>query len=71
MANAQVEVTEIRFKFEPELTQMYIYHNVIGGDAPITVQGWHHKTFPARMNAIQCLETLLNESSLLWPLAAP
>ena len=72
MGKCQTEVREIRFVFEPELTQAYFSVQATG-DCPIGVQGWHHKTFPASVSASDILARAGDgqESYLLWPLDAP
>ena len=68
MAKASYETREIKFIFEPELTQCYVYLEA-HGDCPLGVQGVHHKTFPASMSA---LDILTNETinAVTWPLNA-
>jgi hypothetical protein len=72
MGSCKVEIREIRFIIEPELTQVYIAVDAIG-DCPFQLQGWHHKTFAKSVSAIQVMEMIRDgkEDHLLWPLDAP
>ena len=67
---AEASYRELRFILEPELLQVYVLVEATG-DTPLTVQGWHHKTFPASTNCIEALASFIYESPLLWPLDAP
>ncbi len=68
MANSTYEFREVRIIYEPELTQCYVLL-IAGGDSPIGVQGWHHKTFPASMSGLDCLKESVN--AVMWPQNAP
>jgi hypothetical protein len=70
MGKASVEYREVRFLFEPELTQVYVACEA-GGDCPIGVQGWHHKVFPASTSAVDILNGIGKDSPILWPQEAP
>lgn len=54
MGKATVEVKEIRFVIEPEVTQAYVLCEA-GGDCPLGLQGWHHKTFPGSRSVADIL----------------
>lgn len=66
--NSTVTFRELRFVITDELTQCYVLCEA-GGDSPIGVQGWHHKTFPASMSVDKILLTIAD--CVLWPLNAP
>jgi len=70
MSKATATILEVRFVIHPELTECYVAVEA-GGDAPIGVQGWHHKTFPASMSAIDILQSADFRDYLLWGLEAP
>ncbi len=77
MGRAGFNFAELRFVFEQELTQVYVLCNA-WGDAPLGVQGWHHKTFPASMTAEGILWHMFNstpdeplDDPILWSLKAP
>ena len=70
MANATATIQEISFDVRDEqMTHVYVLVRA-GGDAPIGVQGWHYKAFPARITAVQILVEHFRDH-LLWPLKAP
>lgn len=70
MADAGYSVVEIRIIVEhPELTEAYVLINAIG-DAPLGVQGWHHKTFPASMSAVDIISKHAGDW-VLWAQEAP
>lgn len=74
MANTIYELAEWRIVIEPELTQVYVFLIVTSDplDAPMGVQGWHHKTFPKSMSVIDILQSVANgDQPLMWPLSAP
>jgi hypothetical protein len=52
-----------------QVTEVYAFINAVG-DAPIGVQGCHHKTFPARTALTEILEKHTADIPL-WPLAPP
>lgn len=61
----------MRFLIEDELTQVYVLIEA-GGDAPIGVQGWHHKTFPPSMNLIDIMQAWRDgDDPMLWAQDAP
>lgn len=71
MAPAGAIFKEIRFVIEDELTQCYVAIQATG-DAPLGVQGWHHKTFPASKSVLEIVSGFSGEDDpLLWPLNAP
>lgn len=73
MGKCSVLYQETRFITEDEqVTEVYVRIDAIG-DCPHTLQGWHHKSFPARMSAKDILDAWAKgeESPLLWPLEAP
>jgi len=70
MANATAILKELRIVLEDELTQVYVYYDV-EDDAPIGVMGWHHKTFPASKNAVEIINSFVDDSPMLWGLQSP
>ena len=72
MANSTATVREVRVVIEDELTQCYVLYEA-GGDSPLGVQGWHHKTFPASTAAIDIFEAWQrgDDNPLLWSQEAP
>lgn len=53
---------------DPEVTEAYVFVEA-QGDCPIHLQGWHHKSFPARVKTIDILQQV--QDCVLWPLEAP
>ena len=71
MADSQAIFREVRFVIEDELTQCYVRIEA-RGDSPLGVQGWHHKTFPASMPAIDILKSFAGtDDPILWAQEAP
>lgn len=71
MANATSTIEEVRFDLRDEqITHVYVLSRA-GGDAPIGVQGWHYKAFPARIPMVEILTPHYISDYLLWPLKAP
>ena len=77
MSYASWSFKELRFVLDPELTQVYV-HLEVYGDAPIDVQGWHHKTFPASLTVEGILFRMFNttednkmDNPIMWPQKAP
>ena len=73
MSNTNIYVRRIVFDIEDELTQMYVALDAFP-DAPIGVQGWHHKTFPASKSCIEIMQEIAagtEESWILWPQKVP
>ena len=70
MANSTVTYREIRFVIEDEQTQAYVLCEA-GGDSPLGVQGWHHKTFPASKSVADIVASLASDSPVLWPRNTP
>ena len=68
MGYAASEITQVRLVIEKELTHCYVHVNAIG-DCPIGIQGWHFKTFPASVSAVDILNDF--QEHLSWPQAAP
>lgn len=63
-------IEEVRFDTrDEELTEVYVCVRA-EGDCPMGVQGWHHKTFPARLSAVEIYKEHFTDF-LLWPQAAP
>lgn len=54
---------------DPEITHFYVLLEALG-DCPIGVQGWHYKTFPARVPSIEIITNHLHEA-VLWPQVSP
>lgn len=73
MGKATVEVLEIRFKIEPELTQAYIFFQGHGDCPEPGTTGWHHKTFPKSVSVIDIIKAHADgtDDPLLWSLEAP
>jgi hypothetical protein len=69
MSYATSKIKEVRFVIEEELTQVYVAVDAIG-DCPLGVQGWHHKTFPASISAIDILKNHFKDY-LLWSQKSP
>ena len=71
MANSTCEIVEIRFDVrDAQITHCYVLV-MASYDAPIGVQGWHYKAFPARIPVSEILTPAHFEDHLLWPLKAP
>jgi len=76
MASAGVIYREVRFRFDDDLTQVYVLCEATG-DAPIGVQGWHHRAFPPTMNMEQIIDKTFkwsgdsNDHPLAWGQEAP
>ena len=72
MAAAGMKYRELRFIIEDELTQVYVFIEALG-DCPHTVQGWHHKTFPATIPVAGLLPKMFDEDDdpVMWPGKAP
>ena len=71
MANSQATIIEIRIDVSDEqITECYVLV-MTDGDSPIGIQGWHHKSFPARLSATDILTREHFGDHLLWPLDAP
>ncbi len=73
MANTVISYDEIRFDTRDEqLTECYVYINNLSNDSMLGVQGWHHKTFPARMSVMDIMKAWGDgDDPLLWPQKAP
>lgn len=77
MANAYVDFLELRFVIESEETHVYVFLQATG-DAPHTVQGWHHKAFPHDVPVSRIVQIMfapgekgeLNDP-MLWPQKVP
>jgi hypothetical protein len=70
MGTCKSVIRKVLFVFEDELTHCYVAVDAIG-DCPIGVQGWHHKVFPASMNAVQIMQSREFYDHVLWGLEAP
>lgn len=74
MGRASMSYREFRFIIEDELLQVYVYIEA-GGDAPLGVQGWHHKTFPGSVTVEDALKEACGfgkgDKAVLWSLDAP
>ena len=71
MGKCAATFREIRFVLEDELTQVFVAIEAVG-DCPISVQGWHHKTFPASLSAIDILNRIgSGDDPVLWDGGAP
>ena len=69
--NTITKIKEVRFNFEDDdLTQCYVIVDA-WNDVPLGVIGCHHKTFPAKMSAVDILNSDDFSDYLLWPLNAP
>ena len=73
MANTRIAYQEVRIDVrDPELTQVYVFIENLSNDGVLGVQGWHHKTFPARMSMIEILQAWADgDDPLLWSQKAP
>jgi hypothetical protein len=72
MGKCSVEYRELRFIIEPELLQVYVAMDAVG-DCPLGIQGWHHKTFPASVNAQEVMQLWHDgkEDPVMWSQDAP
>lgn len=73
MADAMVEVREMRFVIEPGVTHCYVAYGPTS-DGTLGVQGWHKRTFPESMSVIDILTGIGDgsiENSMLWGQEAP
>lgn len=69
--DCKYNIDEVRFDTRNEhLTHVYVYLRPIAGDCPITIQGWHHKAFPAHLSAVEIYQKHFHDH-VLWPLEAP
>lgn len=74
MANTKIAYEEIRFDVRDEqMTQCYVLIKNLSNDGMLGVQGWHHKTFPARMSVLDIVQAWNagEEEPLLWSQKAP
>lgn len=72
MADTLVAFQEIRIDVrDPELTQVYVFIENTSNDGCNWIEGWHHKTFPARMTSVEILGSWEEDSPLLWAMKAP
>jgi hypothetical protein len=70
MANSTSTIREVRFVIDDELTHCYVLCEA-GGDSPLGVQGWHHKTFPASKSVTDILQSGEFKDHILWGQEAP
>jgi len=75
MGKAGMIYREIRFVIEDELTHVYVAIEATG-DAPLGLQGWHTKTFPSNLSALDLLRMWQEHAEKfgepsLWPQGAP
>jgi hypothetical protein len=71
MANASYTYKEVRFTgLDGELTHCFVWITA-QGDAPIGVQGWHHKAFPPSVSLVDIAKNFGKDDPILWPLCAP
>lgn len=70
MGKCAITYEEIRFDIRDEdVTECYVFIRA-DGDCPLGLQGWHHRTFPARISVADiCLQEMAESAS--WPLQAP
>ena len=54
---------------DPEITEVYVLLKA-WGDCPMGVQGWHHKSFPARIPSVDIIKDYIAEA-VMWPQKAP
>lgn len=69
--NTTTEHKEIRFKINRDTTDAYVFISITEGPWMLGVEGWHHKAFSKEMSCIDILNSMIKESALLWPIAAP
>ncbi len=69
MGSASMTFREMRFVIEDELTHCYVLIEA-HGNAPLGVQGWHHKVFPPSKPVIEIISQELQQAAL-WGLEAP
>jgi len=73
MGTSHVEIAEIRFVFEPELTQVYIFvRDLTPIETPVGVAGWHHKTYPKTLSTLDILNKMRKgDDPIMWDKGAP
>ena len=69
MGKCKSIIRELRFVIEDDLTQCYVFVEAVG-DCPLGVQGWHHKTFSAKVPITKILEADFDDY-ILWAQEAP
>lgn len=74
MADATFDVLELRVVVEPELTHLYVLCGPTS-DGTLGVQGWHRRTIPPSLVALDVLRDDLTSGAYLtsqdWAPAAP
>ena len=72
MGACKTAIDELRFDTsDDQVMEVYVLVRA-WGDCPHTVQGWYHKTFPARVSALDVLKgDIANGEYLMWPREAP
>ena len=70
MGKAGTIYREVRFVIEEELTHCYVRMDATG-DAPLGVQGWHHKAFGASKSIQDIVASFSTDSPVLWAQEAP
>jgi hypothetical protein len=68
MGKCESIVKKVLFVIDEDLTHCYVAVEA-RGDCPMGVQGWHHKSFPANVPAIDILQG--DFDFLMWGLEAP
>lgn len=69
MGKCESTIKKVLFVLDEDATQCYVAVEA-RGDCPVGVQGWHHKSFPPSVFAVDILKGELFDY-LLWPLNAP
>lgn len=71
MSNCVTQIDETRFiTKDPNITHVYVCVSIVRGDCPIGVEGWHYKTFPAEIPAVDIMNLHLKDH-VLWPQKVP
>lgn len=68
MGAAGYNVRHIAISIDDEITRIWVAVDATG-DAPLGVQGWHHKAFPPSAGA--ACDILAKADFILWPQEAP
>jgi hypothetical protein len=60
------QIRELRFVFYPESTRVHVLIRVISGN-PMGVDGWHSKSFPKGMTAVDIMTGTVTDNPIFWP----
>ena len=70
MAKFEINIKEMRFVIEKEMTHAYYLYEAIGDNCPPHVAGWHHKAFFPDVSIIDIISSGVDEP-MSWPLSDP